>query len=320
MNRISQLPILVLGLFALVLESTAIDKRKTMGVLLWNEEARYLTCMDSMMTQLKQNGFSVKELDIKAENALGNKAKAMKIAQDFSAEKRDIYVAIGASALDAMKNEIKDAPLVFGNVYDPVGSKFVKSLQSSENNITGMAFAIPLLPMMSRIKTIKPVKNMAVLYTIGQKNSESTLKNLQAIQDKCSITVLPVPVNNKEEALSALAFLKGKVDAIYLTGSTLISAVVPEIAAQAIHEKLITVTSQQDFVERGVLFGGGCDSKEQGQKTAEKILAVFKGEKPMNIPIDEPKKIEFYINIKTAKSSSLVIPEQLKKEATKLIE
>lgn len=294
--------------------------KKRLGILFWDEQGRYHTANNSMLAWLKDHGFPESDLELKVVNAMGNKAKAMKLSQDLAAEKMDIYVALGTSALDAMKTEIMEAPIVFGLALDPVGGKFVKSMKSSENNITGVAWAVSMATIVNKMKAIVPVKTLGVFYTVGQKNSESAFKYLQAIQAECGITVLPLPVNTKEDLVSVLPYLKEKVDAVFITGSTVAASMVPEIVAATAREKIASACIVADYVEKGVLFGWGVNVEEQGQKMGERVEAVLKGADPADLPIGTPEKFEFYVNTKTAAASGIVISEALKKEAAEVVD
>jgi len=314
--------LLVTVFFVLVIVGLSSEKvfaqPKKIGILLWSDEARYTESTQAMLEQLKKDGFS--DLEIKAESAGANKAIAVRLAQNFAAQKMDLFVGVGTNAVAALSKEISDIPIVFNVVYDPVEEGFVANWNHSKNNLTGVSNLLPMNEIIQRLKTFIPLKNLAVLYTPGQKNSESQLLDLQDIQKQCSFVVIPVPLSSEDDAVSVISLLKGKADAIFLTGSGFVGNSVGPILNEAIKEKLVPVSHLSDYVKKGLLLAAGADMKELGQLTAQKVEAILNGELPTEIPIGTPQKIQIYLNLRTAKTLGVIFPDALKKEAIKIDE
>ena len=114
--------------------------------------------------------------------------------------------------------------------------------------------------------------------------------------------------------------LKGKAEAIFLTGSGFVATGINVILQAAIEERIAPVSHLPDYVDQGVLLGAGADMKELGRAAALKIEAILKGTLPTNIPVDGPKRMLLYINMKTAKALGIKIPEDLRKKAEKIYE
>jgi putative ABC transport system substrate-binding protein len=312
---ISAMAFLIAGFFSV--EARA---EKKIGVLLWSEEGRYSDSKNGIMEQLKKGGFGEGAAKFTVENAGGNKAKAAEFAQKFAAAKMDMVIVVGTSAAVAVAREIKTVPVVFSMVYDPVEAKIAEDWKSSGNNTTGSSSRVPMSRLVSTLKQLAPIKKLAVLYTPGEKNSETQLKEIQAVQNETQIKVVPVPLTSKELVSSIMSEVTSAADAIYLSGSNIVGDSVAAIVDIATKAKIITVTHLDDFVEKGVLLGVCANPYKLGSLAGEKAIKVLKGAKPSSIPIESLKNLDVIVNMKTAKAGQIQIPPAFQKSATKVIE
>ncbi|HLE41366.1 MAG TPA: ABC transporter substrate-binding protein [Nitrospirota bacterium] len=293
---------------------------KKIGVLLWSEESRYADSKNGIMEQLKKGGFGENTVKFTVENAGGNKAKAAEFAQKFAAAKLDMVIVVGTSAAVAVAGAIKTVPVVFSMVYDPVDAKIAEDWKSSGNNTTGASPRVPMAKLVGSLKQLAPVKKLAVLYTPGEKNSETQLKEIQAVQTETQIKVVPVPLTSKETLSSIVSDVTGAADAIYLSGSSIVGGSVSIIVDIATKAKIITVTHLDDLVDKGVLLGVCANPYQVGALAGEKAVKVLKGAKPSSVPIESLKKLDVIVNMKTAKAGQIQIPPVFLKAATKVIE
>jgi len=318
--RISQVLLLVLmtGVIIGSLSDKAFAQPKKIGILLWSGEDRYVESTWAMLEQLKADGFG--DLEVRQESAEANKAIAMRLAKGFAAQKMDVYVGVGTNGVAALQKEISNIPIVFNVVYDPMGAGFVDTWKHSKNNITGVSNLLPMTDILQRLKTFVPLKNLAVLYTPDQKNSEAQLQDLQDVAQDCSIKIIPVPLSSADDAALVIPLLKGKAEAIYLTGSGFVGSSVGAIVKGAVKEKMVPISHLSDYVDQGVLLAAGADMRELGRMAAGKVEEVLKGVFPTDIPVEGPKRALYYLNLKTAKAMGIIVPDDLKKEAVKVIE
>ena len=308
-------------LFAIVvLFAAEAQAEKKIGVLVWSDESRYTQAKNGALEQLRKDGFGEPQVRYIMENAGGNKAKAAELALKLSSDKLDMVIAVGTSAAIAAAKEIKNVPLIFSMVYDPVESKIAADWKSSGNNTTGASPKVPMSQLISVMKQFTPVKRLAVLYTPGEKNSETQLKEISGIQAEFQIKVIPVPLARKEEVASILADVVGAADAIYLSGSSIVGSSVEAIVETATKAKVVTVSHLDDLVDKGVLLGVCADPHAVGALSGAKAVKVLKGAKPSSIPIEALKKLEVIINMKTARAGKIEVPQAFLKLATKTIE
>jgi putative ABC transport system substrate-binding protein len=296
-----------------------VQAEKNIGVLVWSEETHYQEAKDGVMEQMSKAGFGEPKVKFTVLNAAGSKAKASEIARNF-ATKMDMVISIGTSATVAVAKEIKDIPVVFSVVYDPVDSKIAEDWKSSGNNTTGSSSKVPMSSLIENLKQLAPVKNLAVLYTPGEKNSEAQLKDLQAAQAQFGMKILPVPIANKEEVSSVVSDVAGRVDAIYLSGSSIVGETLSIIADIAAKAKVITVTHLGEKADRGVLLAVSANSRALGRLAGEKAVKVLRGAKPSSIPIEPLKRLDVIVNMKAARAGHIDVPPAFLKAATRVIE
>ena len=293
---------------------------KRIGILAFSEESRYSDSTRGVIDQLKMEGFvEPGVMFIKAE-AGRNKAKAAEFIKQFAAAKLDLIVTQGTSATVPVAREIKDVPIVFSVVYDPVEAGIAMSWKSSGNNTTGASTKIPMSSLLDSLKAFAPVKYLSVLYSPGEKNSEAQLRDLQKIQATYRIKIIPVPITRKEELPQLLPEVVRTSDAIFVTGSTLVNSQISMVVDLATKGKVITVTHLEDLVEKGVLIGVCTNSYNLGRLAGEKAARILKGAKPSSIPIETLKKFDVILNMKTASAGGFRIPPEYIKTVTRKIE
>jgi putative ABC transport system substrate-binding protein len=303
----------------LALFSIEAGAEKRIGVLLFSEEGRYIEATKGFMDTLKERGFGEPQTKFIIENAGANKAKVAELVQKFAAAKMDLIFTGGTHATTAVAWEIKDVPIVFSVVYDPVEAGIAKDWKSSGNNTTGTSSKVPMSKLMDSLKVFAPVKRLAVLYTFGEKNSEAQLKDLQGIQADYGIKVVPVPLTRTEEVAQLLPVVIRSTDALYVTGSNLVDSQISIIVDMATKGKVITITHLDDLVEKGVLLGVCSDSYSMGRLAGEKAVKILKGVKPSSIPIESLKQFDVIINLKTAKAGGFQVPPDFMKTVRRTI-
>jgi putative ABC transport system substrate-binding protein len=290
------------------------------GILVWSDEPRYAQSKDGILEALQKAGFSEPKVRFSLENADGNKAKAAEQARKFAEQKLDMVVAVGTSAAVAVAKEVKDVPVIFSMVYDPVDSKIAVSWESSGNNTTGASPRTSMPQVLATLKQLRPVKSLGVLYTPGERNSEAQLKELQAAQADANVKVQPVPITSREGVASAVSDAASAVDALFLSGAAIVGDNLPAIVEIANKAKVATVTHLEDHVERGVLLGVSASPRAVGRLAGEKAVRVLKGAKPASLPIESLKTFDVIVNLKTAKAAGISVPPGLRKSATRVIE
>jgi len=309
---------IMIALFGLVSGEALAEKK--IGVFMFSEETRYVEATKAFKARLAEAGFGENKVTYFVENAEGNKARAAEIVKKFAAQKLDLILSLGTSATVPLSREIKDVPIVFSVVYDPVDAGIANSWKSSGNNTTGSSPLVPMTKLMDTLKQFAPVKRLAVLYTPGEKNSETQLRELQKIQDAYQLKVLPVRLTKKEEIDQLLPEVLRSSEAIYITGSNLVNSQILTIVDMSARAKVITITHLEDLIVKGVLLGVIADSYAVGRLAGDKAIKVLKGAQPSSLPIETAAENIVMLNMITAKKGAFSIPAEFMKSVTKKIE
>lgn len=312
--------IIAMSFLIITLFSTQASAEKKIGILTFSKESRYVEAAKGFKDSLREAGIKEPKVKFFIEDAGASKALALELVQKLAAEKVDLIFTLGTSATVMATPEIKDIPIVFSIVYNPIEAGIAKDWKSSGNNTTGTSTIIDMSYILNSLTTFAPVKRIAVLYTPGEKNSESQLKDLQKIQVNYKIEIIPVILINKEDIPQMLPNVLRTTDALYITGSNMINSQVSLIVDMATKSKVITITHLEDLVEKGVLLGVCADSYLLGRLAGGKAVKILKGAKPASIPIGVTKKFNIILNMKTAKAGHFQITSQYKKTITKIIQ
>ncbi len=268
---------------------------------------------------LKNNGV---EATVNVHIAQGNPATNVQIANQMLGEEPDLVLAITTPSAQAATQKIKDIPVVFTGVSDPLGAGLVASMQAPGGNVTGMTDMSPVDRQLELIRAIQPdLKTLGVIYNAGEANSVSQLELLKAECATLKITVTEATVTNSSGVYQAAKSLAGKCDAVYIPlDSTVVSALESAIKV-CTENKLPLFSSDNDSVARGTIAAVAVDYGRMGEQTAimaKRILAD--GEKPAAMPVERLKDLETVVNKKAAAAMGVTVPEAVLKKASKIIE
>lgn len=296
------------------------DPATNIGVLMWSEEPRYREALQGLLDQLGDDGFAEPAVRFNVQNARGGKVKLVEMARGFAAAKVAMVVSLGTSATLAAAGEIREEPVLFAYVYDPVEAGIVRGWSTSGTNVTGVSSKVSMATLTDRLQEFAPVTRLAVLYTPGEKNSEVQLRELQRILAGSPVKVVPVILSRVEEAAETMAMIVPAVDAIYISGSSVVGNAIATIVERATTAKVATVTHLDDMVEQGVLLGVCADPYLVGRLTGKMAVKVLKGASPASIPVESPSSYEVKLNMKTAQAGGFRLSPAFMKSVTKVIE
>lgn len=247
---------------------------------------------------------------------------------DLAAElvriKVDAIVSVGTAATSAAQKATVTIPIVIATAPDPVGSGFVASLARPGGNITGMSnLATDIGPkhLEMLLSLVPRLSRMAILLNPANLSHVVTLKNVQAAAQKTNVKTLPMEARTVQEIEQAFAaMVREKAGAAIVARDGLFSQQERQIAELAAKYRLPTISGNREFVEAGGLISYGQNITENYRRAATFVDKIFKGAKPSELPVEQPTKIELFINLNTAKLLGLKIPQSLLIRADKVIE
>jgi len=249
------------------------------------------------------------------------------LAAELVRLKVDIIVAAGADTLvRAAMNVTKSIPIVMvGRGIDPVVAGLVASLARPGGNVTGITNLTGELGG-KRLEFLKEavskLARVAVLYGAGAAGVVRQMKeDLPVAARALKLTIQPWEVGDAsgfERVFAALS--KKRPDGLYVAGGGLMFANGKRIADFALKSQLPSMYYRSEFVDAGGLMSYGADDAESYRRVAYFVDRILKGAKPAELPVEQPMKFEFVINLKTAKQIGLTIPQWTLMKADKVIQ
>ena len=264
-----------------------------------------------------------KTIVIEHRSAEGKLERLPELAAELVRLKVDIIVTQGTPAAQAVKKATSTIPIVMATSGDPVGSGLVASLARPGGNVTGLSLLATDVET-KRLELLKEavsrVSRVAYLSNSDIVPERITLKNLQLVGPALGVTVEAVEMRGPEDFESAFATaVQDRVHAAMVPSN---SSFIPhrhEIVALAAKHRLPVAYGYGDFPEAGGLMSYGVSIGDLFRRAATYVDKILKGTKPADLPVEQPTKFEFVINLKTAKQIGLTIPPNVLARADKVI-
>ena len=247
------------------------------------------------------------------------------LASDLIRMKPDVLVTgFGTLAAKAGKAASDGVPVVFMAVGDPVGAGVVESLARPGGNITGLsdlAAGIQGNRLQLLQETAPAASLFAVILNPGTPYAALAYKELEAAAKIAKLALRPFEVHAPSEIAPQLDAAKAAgVGGLVVFEDPLTLSQRSEITALASRLRLPAIYGYREFVEVGGLMSYGTDHGAQWRRGAEIVDLVLKGEKPADIPVEQPTKFELVVNLKTAKASNFTVPPTIMIRADDVIE
>jgi putative ABC transport system substrate-binding protein len=258
--------------------------------------------------------------------AEGKPDRYPELAAELVRLKVDIIVAGGGDPLiQAAKNATKTIPIVMVGVgADPVEAGLVESLARPGGNITGITNLNEVLSgkRLELLKEAVPkLARVAVLYEPANLPNVREVKEVLPVAARAlRLTIQPWEVRAADDLERVFAALKKqRPDGLYVLGGPLMRANRKRLMGLALKSRLPSVYISRESVEAGGLMSYGADAADSYRRVAYFVDRILKGAKPADLPVEQPMRFEFVINLQTAKKIGLTIPPEVLARASKLI-
>jgi putative ABC transport system substrate-binding protein len=255
--------------------------------------------------------------------ANGQAERARELAAELVALKVDLIVTSGSGTGPAMK-ATSQIPIVFALASEPVATGYVASLARPGGNVTGLSLEAPDLggKRLGYLRHIVPTAHrLAVLTDIAYLASKLDLDHIKTVAPALGFDPVPVEIRRAEDIEPAFGGLRGRAEAMYVcSADPLVNNNRDRISALALGAKLPTVYAEKAYAEAGGLISYGPNVPDMFRRAAEYADKILKGAKPADLPVEQPNTFEFVINLKTAKTLGLTIPQTLIATADAVIE
>jgi putative tryptophan/tyrosine transport system substrate-binding protein len=239
----------------------------------------------------------------------------------------DVIFALSTTAARAAKQVTDVIPIVAFAMADPVDDGLVASLARPGGNVTGTTFLGPelvtkRLELLSQV--IPPHSRVAVLWhprAYGDRTMDGMLKEAEHAAQTLGMQLEFVPANSPEEITGTFSTVtRDRADALCVFPSPMLFAEYGQIVSAVTEKRLPTIYVARDGVELGGLMSYGANLADLARQTAPYVDKIVKGAKPAELPVEQPTKFEFVINLKAAKALGLTISNQMQLLADEVIE
>jgi putative ABC transport system substrate-binding protein len=254
--------------------------------------------------------------------AEGRTERAAEIAAEFVRRKVDVIVTSGPPVF-AAKQATSVIPIVFATVADPLGSGLVASLAQPGGNVTGLSLTSPELAS-KRLELLREVvpglRRLAIMANADYPPAMRELDEVEIAAHPLGIETIALKIRQAADIPPAFEALKGRADALYVVGESLTSANQVQINSFALAARLPTMLLNIARPETGGLVSYGPNFPSLYRRAGDFADKILRGAKPADIPVEQPTKFDFVINLVTAKALGLDVPPSLLARADEVIE
>jgi putative ABC transport system substrate-binding protein len=314
--------VLLLGTMLLVLVMSAPEAyaaKRLVGVIFTADLPRYRETHRALVKTLAQKGYDSGTVEIIEQYPNTDPISLANTIRKFVGLNADLIVAYGAPAALAGFKEGGGIPLVFADVYGPVEMGITTSMTRSGTNLTGVSSKVPLITLLKTVQEILPVQHVGVIYSSREAGSLIQLKEVRRVAAQLGVSVEEFNVITAAGFDTGLATLVQKVDCVLVSESTVAMRNFDKIVRKATDAKVPVLSMIPDSAGRGALLALEVSSQEQGQLAAEQAVRLLGGVKAGSVPIASPKRVDFIVNLKSARNLDVQVPFSVLSNATKII-
>jgi putative ABC transport system substrate-binding protein len=282
------------------------------------------TRIDAFRQGLRELGYvEGKNIVIESRFAEGKQDRERALAAELVRVKVDVIVTVGSNATRAAKEATITIPIVMTQDPDPIGNGFVASLARPGGNITGLSNLNRELSG-KRLELLKEViprlSRVAVFGTSTQPGHAQALRETELAAKAFGVKLQYLDVLDPKDIETAFrATVEGRAEAVLGLGGAVLNPQRTRVVELAAKSRLPAMYSIREYVEGGGLMSYGVIITDLDRRAATYVDKILKGIKPADLPVEQPTKFEFVINLKTAKRIGLTIPPNVLARADKVI-
>jgi len=236
--------------------------------------------------------------------------------------KVDVIVSGGSAAL-AVKQATSVTPVVFAVAVDPVGSGLVSSLARPGSNLTGLSMesADVIGKRLDLLREVVPrLRRLAVMANASYSATVLEMNEVQHAARLNGLEAVTLEIRRTEDIEPGFESLKGEAQALYVCTDPLVSTSLARINTLAISGRLPTMHGIREYVQAGGLMSYGVNFPDLFRRAADLVDKILRGTKPADIPVEQPTKFDFVLNLITAKALGINVPPTLLGRADEVIE
>ena len=316
-------PLLVVGILLtslISLHQLKADKKKDVfriGISQFITHQSLDATREGFVDELAKQGYiEGKNIEIDLQNAQGEQRNLKTISQQL-AESSDVVLAIATPSAQSLANTTQTTPVVFSAVTDPVSAKLVESREHPGGNVTGTSdqSSDAISTQINLIKKVLPkAKTIGILYTQSEPNSVVQKDEAKRLLEEKGFTVVEKTILDSNNVKAAAESLMAEVDMVFVPTDNIISSTMETVKQVSIKHKVPVFGGSTEMIAVGGLYNYGTNYEELGRQTARMLIRVLKGEKPENIAVELPEKLEVHTNQEMADALGIDISKLEGKE------
>ena len=298
-------PLLVVGILLtslISLHQLKADKKKDVfriGISQFITHQSLDATREGFVDELVKQGYvEGKNIEIDLQNAQGEQRNLKTISQQL-AESSDVVLAIATPSAQSLANTTQTTPVIFSAVTDPVSAKLVESREHPGGNVTGTSdqSSDAISTQINLIKKVLPkAKTIGILYTQSEPNSVVQKDEAKRLLEEKGFTVVEKTILDSNNVKAAAESLMTEVDMVFVPTDNIISSTMETVKQVSIKHKVPVFGGSTEMVALGGLYNYGTNYEELGRQTARMLVRILKGEKPENIAVELPEKLELHTN------------------------
>lgn len=316
-------PLLVVGILLtslISLHQLKADKKKDVfriGISQFITHQSLDATREGFVDELAKQGYvEGKNIEIDLQNAQGEQRNLKTISQQL-AESSDVVLAIATPSAQSLANTTQTTPVIFSAVTDPVSAKLVESREHPGGNVTGTSdqSSDAISTQINLIKKVLPkAKTIGILYTQSEPNSVVQKDEAKRLLEEKGFTVVEKTILDSNNVKAAAESLMAEVDMVFVPTDNIISSTMETVKQVSIKHKVPVFGGSTEMIAVGGLYNYGTNYEELGRQTARMLVRVLKGEKPENIAVELPEKLELHTNQEMAAALGIDISKLEGKE------
>ena len=254
----------------------------------------------------------------------GDASRLPLLAEELVRLKPDVIVAATTPGAVAAKQATATIPIVVINMTDPAGFGLVTSEAHPGTNVTGILFRLEGLTEKQveiALDLIPGASSIGILVDVNNPTNMLQRREVEAAAEKLGVSITAVEVRAVDEIGAAIqTFVRARASIVVVLASALFVDARRQIAAFALASRLPTIYNFREHVEDGGLISYGIELRQNYRRGAYFVDRILKGEKPNDLPVEFPTKVELVVNVSTAKALGLDVPPTLLARADEVIE
>lgn len=256
------------------------------------------------------------DVEFDVQNANGEQATAVTIAQTFASQDLDLVLAVATPAAQAVAQAITDKPVLFTAVTDAVAAELVDSNEKPGGNLTGTSDMAPIDEQLKLLQQIVPdAKKVGIVYASGEVNSEVQVEAAEKAAPEFGLEIVSTTVTTANDIQQATEAL-GDVDAIYVPTDNMVVSGIASLVQVAEAKQIPVIGAESGTVEGGAVATLGIDYEQLGYQTGEMALKILQdGGDPATMPVEVSKTFTYVVNPGAAERMGVTIPKEILDQA-----